>query len=85
MSHIKTATIRPLRTEFSKVLAWVNAGEEVAITPRREVVANLTPAGERTKQKLILPDFHARLKRSYGEKILPAMTTQATLEDSGGA
>jgi antitoxin (DNA-binding transcriptional repressor) of toxin-antitoxin stability system len=66
------------------VLVWVNAGEEVAITRRRQVVANLTPAGERPEQKLILPDFHARLKRIYGNKILPAMTTQATLEDSRG-
>jgi antitoxin (DNA-binding transcriptional repressor) of toxin-antitoxin stability system len=38
---MKTATVRQLRTEFPKVLAWVNAGEEVAITRRRKVVANL--------------------------------------------
>jgi antitoxin (DNA-binding transcriptional repressor) of toxin-antitoxin stability system len=81
---MKTATVRQLRTEFPKVLAWVNAGEEVAITRRRKVVANLTPAGERPKQKLVLPDFHARLKRIYGDKVLPAGSMQATLDDSRG-
>ena len=82
---MKTATVRQLRTEFPKVLAWVNAGEEVAITRRRKVVANLTPAGERPKQKLVLPDFRARLKRIYGDKILPAASTQGILDDSRGS
>ena len=36
--HMKTATVRQLRTEFPKV----NAGQEVAITRRRKIVANLT-------------------------------------------
>ena len=81
---MKTATVRQLRTEFPKVLAWVNAGEEVAITRRRKVVANLSPAGERPKQKPKLPDFRARLKRIYGDKVLPAATTQAIIDDSRG-
>ncbi len=82
---MKTATVRQLRTEFPKVLAWVNAGEEVAITRRRKVVANLTPAGERPKQKVIIPDFRARLKRIYGDVVLPATTTQAILDESRGS
>ena len=81
---MKTATVRQLRTEFPKVLAWVNAGEEVAITRRRKVVANLVPAGEPPKRKPVLPDFRARLKRIYGDKVLPAMATQALLDDSRG-
>jgi len=29
---MKTATVRQVAQEFPKVLAWVNAGQEVAIT-----------------------------------------------------
>lgn len=72
MIHMKTATVRQLRTEFPKVLAWVNAGEEVAITRRRKIVANLTPAGDAPKKKPAMPDFRARLRAIYGDKIVPA-------------
>jgi antitoxin (DNA-binding transcriptional repressor) of toxin-antitoxin stability system len=69
---MKTATVRELRTEFPKVLAWVNAGQEVAITRRRKIVANLTPAGERPKKKPALPDFRARLRARFGDQVIPA-------------
>ena len=72
MIHMKTASVRQLRTEFPKVLAWVNAGEEVAITRRRKIVANLTPAGDAPKKKPAMPDFRARLRAIYGDKIVPA-------------
>ena len=72
MIHMKTASVRQLRTEFPKVLAWVNAGEEVAITRRRKIVANLTPAGDAPKKKPAVPDFRARLRAIYGDKIVPA-------------
>ena len=84
MSHMKTASVRQLRTEFPKVLAWVNAGEEVAITRRRKVVANLTPAGDAPKRKPARPDFAARLHRLYGDKIIPADTMAGILAENKG-
>ncbi|OHE88800.1 MAG: hypothetical protein A3G75_01845 [Verrucomicrobia bacterium RIFCSPLOWO2_12_FULL_64_8] len=81
---MKTATVRQLRTEFPKVLAWVNAGEEVAITRRRKLVANLTPAGEAPKKKLLVPDFKARLRQLYGDKVIPAGTMADILAKNKG-
>lgn len=84
--HARTqrATVRPLRTGFPKVLAWVNAGQEVAITRRRKVVANLTPAGDAPRNKPERPDFSARLRRIYGEKVIPAQAMAGILADTKG-
>lgn len=84
MIHMKTATVRQLRTEFPKVLAWVNAGEEVAITRRRKIVANLTPAGDAAKKKPVVPDFRARLQAIYGDKVIPAEVMADLLAENKG-
>ena len=84
MIHMKTATVRQLRTEFPKVLAWVNAGQEVAITRRRKIVANLTPAGDAAKKKPTVPDFRARLRTIYGDKVIPAEVMADLLADNKG-
>ncbi|MFA5057841.1 MAG: hypothetical protein WC485_06980 [Opitutaceae bacterium] len=81
---MKTATVRQLRTEFPKVLAWVNSGHEVAITRRRKIVANLTPAGDAPKRKPVVPDFRARLRTIYGGKIVPAAAMAELLADNKG-
>jgi antitoxin (DNA-binding transcriptional repressor) of toxin-antitoxin stability system len=81
---MKTATVRQLRTEFPKVLAWVNAGQEVSITRRRQIVASLVPAGNRPKRKAVLPDFRARLRRTYGAKIIPAVVMADILAENKG-
>jgi prevent-host-death family protein len=69
---MKTATVRQLRHDFGTVLNWVEGGEQVGISKRGKVVALLTPPPAtvpgRPKKR---PDFTARLKRIYGDKILP--------------
>jgi antitoxin (DNA-binding transcriptional repressor) of toxin-antitoxin stability system len=81
---MKTATVRQLRTEFPKVLAWVNAGQEVTITRRRQIVASLVPAGNRPKQRPVLPDFQARLRRTYGGHVIPAEVMAGLLAENRG-
>ena len=81
---MKTATVRQLRTEFPKVLSWVNAGQEVTITRRRQIVASLVPAGDRPKRKAVLPDFRARLRRTYGDKTIPAAVMADILAENKG-
>ncbi len=84
MFHMKTATVRQLRTEFPKVLAWVNAGQEVAITRRRKIVASLIPAGDAPRRKPAVPDFQARLRALYGDKVIPAQVMGDLLADNKG-
>lgn len=71
MLHMKTATVRELRHDFGTVLSWVEEGEAVQISKRGKVVALLSPP---PPPKRLLrkkrPDFAARLKRIYGDKVL---------------
>ena len=84
MIHMRTASVRQLRTEFPKVLAWVNSGQDVAITRRRKVVAKLVPAGDAPRRKPVLPDFIARLNGIYGEKVVSAEAMAEILSENKG-
>lgn len=69
---MKTASIRQIRHDFSTVLSWVEDGEQVEVTNRGKTVALLSPPplpapAKRPKKR---PDFMARLKRIYGDKVL---------------
>ena len=81
---MKTASVRQLRTEFPKVLAWVRSGEEVVITRRRRPVATLVPAGEARRERIVTPDFAGRLRATYGRHVVPADAMEAILSDNKG-
>jgi len=68
---MKTATVRQVRHDFGTVLDWVEEGEQVEISKRGKIVALLSPppVPKPTKPKK-RPDFAARLKRIYGDKVL---------------
>jgi prevent-host-death family protein len=40
---MKTATVRQLRNQYSQLLRWLEAGEEVLITRRGVTIARLVP------------------------------------------
>ena len=65
---MKTASVRDIRQNFPRVLAWVQDGEEVAITMRRKVVARLVSEKSKPKQKIAIPDFVGIQKRILGKR-----------------
>ena len=69
---MKTATLRKLRHDFGSVFAWVEQGEPVGISKRGKIIALLspppTPKPLKAKKR---PDFATRLKRIYGDLVLP--------------
>jgi antitoxin (DNA-binding transcriptional repressor) of toxin-antitoxin stability system len=67
MYHMKTVSVRDLRYDFKKVERLLSQGDEIEITKRRKVIARLTPA---PIERPPLPDFLARLKEIYGDKVL---------------
>jgi prevent-host-death family protein len=81
---MKTASIREVRHDFSRVLEWVAAGEEVAITRRRETVARLVPARRRKAGRGRMPEVTARLQKVFGRKVIPDKTMKEILNDSRG-
>lgn len=68
MYHMRRASIRDLRYRFSEVERLLEAGERVEITKRRRVIARLTPVSSNARRHR--PDFMARLRAIYGNKLL---------------
>jgi len=65
---MKKASVRDLRYAFKKIERLLHQGEEIQITKRRRVIARLVP--EKAEPAKELPDFLARLRTIYGDKVL---------------
>jgi len=81
MYHMTKATVRDLRYRFSKVEHLLREGEQVQITKRGRPVALLVPVRPRRPAKM--PDFLARLKKIYGEKVLKISGAELLAEERG--
>jgi antitoxin (DNA-binding transcriptional repressor) of toxin-antitoxin stability system len=68
MYHMTKASVRDLRYEFKKIERLLLQGEEIQITKRRRVIARLVP--ERAEGEKKMPDFLARVRKIYGDKVL---------------
>ena len=64
---MKRASIRDLRYDFPKIERLLREGEEIQITKRRRAIGRLVP--EKANSGL-MPDFAARLRDLYGDKVL---------------
>jgi antitoxin (DNA-binding transcriptional repressor) of toxin-antitoxin stability system len=73
---MKTATIRQVRHDFRTVLAWVAEGEEVLVLNRTRPVARICPPRAQAPAKCKLPDFAARAKAIFGDRIIPNVVLQ---------
>lgn len=69
---MKTVTIRDLRYDFARVESLLKAGETIAITRHAKVVAEVSPPREPVNGKLVLPDFAARRRRIWGDRVFSA-------------
>ena len=65
---MKTATIRQVRNDFPRVLAWVAEGEEVTVLNRTRPVARLLPPRPPSEGAFTMPDFTARMKGIFGKR-----------------
>ncbi|HUA65214.1 MAG TPA: type II toxin-antitoxin system prevent-host-death family antitoxin [Alphaproteobacteria bacterium] len=68
---MKTANVRQLRHAFGAVMEWVAAGEQVEIVKKGKTIAVLSPPPPSKSKKFKLPDFEARRKRIFGDRVLP--------------
>jgi len=67
---MKTANVRQLRHAFGSVLDWIAEGQQVEIIKKGKVIALLSPAKPVSSKKFKLPDFKARRKRIFGDRVL---------------
>lgn len=76
MCHMKTATIQEVRHDFKAVLAWVAQGEEVTVLNRTRPVARICPPRAQPPARVKMPDFAARAKAIFGDRIIPNVVLQ---------
>jgi antitoxin (DNA-binding transcriptional repressor) of toxin-antitoxin stability system len=63
-----SVNLRQLR-DTRQLLIWLEAGEVVELRKRNRVVARIVPESPRIKP-VEWPDFEARLKSIYGDRVL---------------
>lgn len=68
---MKTANVRQLRHAFGEVMSLIAEGQQVEIVKKGKVIALLSPPPQRKPGKFKLPDFEARQKRIFGDRVLP--------------
>ncbi|MDI1313726.1 hypothetical protein [Prosthecobacter sp.] len=74
---MKTATIRDLRYDFAKLEGWLRSGEEIQITKHNKPVATLVKAKPvKNAAPQSLPDFKARRKRIWGDRVFSAQEVE---------
>ena len=70
---MQSVNIRQLR-DTRRLKAWLNAGQTVELRERDRVIARIVPANA-TEPRKPLPDFAARRKKIFGDRVLPAVET----------
>jgi len=80
---MKTTTVRELRNNYSQVLKWVSAGQEVAVTRRGKVVARVVPPASASME--VDWSLSAALTRPDLGRTLTAQESASILADSQGA
>jgi antitoxin (DNA-binding transcriptional repressor) of toxin-antitoxin stability system len=70
---MQSITLRQLR-DTRKVKAWLRAGVHIEVRERNEVIGDLVPRTPPAKPNPVeWPDFEARLKAIYGDRVIPAV------------
>jgi hypothetical protein len=66
---MESITLRQLR-DTRKVKAWLKAGVHIEVRERNDVIGDLVPRTPPAAAPVEWPDFEARLKKMYGDKVL---------------
>lgn len=67
--HMKTASVRDLRNNFAMLEAWLSDGESICIEKRGTPVAMLTAMQPARGKRVRMPDFAARQKAIWGDRV----------------
>jgi len=66
-----SVNLRQLR-DTRQLKAWLKAGKTVELRERNSVLARIVPE-KQIVEPAEWPDFEARLRRNFGDRILPAV------------
>ena len=78
---MKTVTVRDLRNSFSKLEAWLSEGEDIRIEKRGQPIGMLTAWRPQTMTEPAKPDFAARRRAIWGDRVFTAEEVTAMRAD----
>ena len=67
---VLSVNIRQLR-DTRRLKAWLRAGKTVELRERNKLIAKIVPQKEEPKQPAKWPDFEARRKAMFGDRVFP--------------
>jgi antitoxin (DNA-binding transcriptional repressor) of toxin-antitoxin stability system len=75
-----SVNIRQLRNT-RRLKALLKAGKTVELRERSRVIAHIVPKAESKRRAVNIPDFAARAKKLFGDRILPG--SNLVIEERG--
>jgi antitoxin (DNA-binding transcriptional repressor) of toxin-antitoxin stability system len=78
---MKTVTVRDLRNSFSMLEAWLLEGEDICIEKRGQPIAILTAWRPDATARPAKPDFAARRRAIWGDRVFTEAEVAAMRED----
>ena len=82
---MKTATVRDLRNHYTRLLAWIAAGEQVVITRRGKTIARLCPEpADAGASRVDWENSPAVARDRSAEPCLSASDSSLLLSEAGG-
>lgn len=72
---MRSITLRQLR-DTKQVKEWLRAGVHIEVRERGEVIGDLVPRTPPNPRAVEWPDFAARLKERWGDRVLPNMVLE---------
>jgi antitoxin (DNA-binding transcriptional repressor) of toxin-antitoxin stability system len=69
---MQSITLRQLR-DTKQVKAWLRAGEPIEVRERGEVIGDLVPRTPQRLKPAEWPDFEARLRAQFGDRMTTAV------------
>ncbi|MEQ1750434.1 MAG: hypothetical protein ABL974_13485 [Prosthecobacter sp.] len=74
---MKTVTVRDLRCDFPKIEAMLASGQEIQITKHSKPIATIMKVKPAAKKAMPpLPDFKARIKKIWGDRVFSAQEVE---------
>ena len=70
ISSVPSVNLRQLR-DTRRLKSWLRAGNTVELKERDRVIARIVPANQPAEPSAEWPDFAARAKKIFGDRILP--------------
>jgi prevent-host-death family protein len=81
---MKTASVRQLRNEYSKLMKWIEAGQEISITRRGKPIARLVPEVPKQENTVDWSKSAAVTRDRSGEKKLTKAQTERLWKELRG-